>query len=110
MTVQVLSLVVGVVLPLLVGIVTKQSTDPGVKAVLLALLSAVSGFLAEYLTALNTAQNFDWGTVAMTFLGTFLVAVGMHYGLWKPTGVADAAQSSVVTDKPESVRSVRPTA
>ncbi|WP_051797278.1 hypothetical protein [Catenuloplanes japonicus] len=95
MQVQILSLVVGIILPILVGVVTSKSTSPGVKAVLLALLSAVSGFLTEYLVALNTAQVFGWGTVGLTWLGTFMVAVAMHFGLWSPTGVAGFVQANV---------------
>jgi hypothetical protein len=95
MTVQAISLLVGTVLPILVAVVTTRTTHPGVKAVLLALLSAASSFLAEYLTAVNSAQNFDWGSVAVTTLGTFITAVAMHLGLWKPTGLAGGVQANV---------------
>jgi hypothetical protein len=91
--VQFLSLVVGVLLPLVVGFVTKRTTDPGVKASLLAFLSAVSGFGTE---ALNSWGHFDWRTAFFTWLATFLTAVGTYYGFFKPTGVAAIAQNSGV--------------
>lgn len=83
MDVQILGLLVGVILPLLVGLVTTRVTSPGIKAVLLALLSALTGFLTEVLS-----DTFDLKTALITWLGAFLVAVGVHYGLWKPTGVS----------------------
>lgn len=95
MTVQIVSLFIGTVLPILVAVVTTRATHAGTKAVLLAALSAVSGFLSEWLVALNTAAHFDWGTVALTTLGTFMVAVAMHLGLWKPTGIAAATQENI---------------
>ena len=61
--VQIVSLLVGTVLPILVGIVTTRATDGWVEAVLLAALSAVSGFLSEWLVALNSAADSDWGSV-----------------------------------------------
>jgi predicted membrane-bound spermidine synthase len=89
---QVISLLVGVVLPLLTGLVTKTSTSAGFKAVLLLALSAVTAVLTDYLTALNAGTAFDLGTTLLTALGTFLVGVGMHFGIWKPTGVSIGLQ------------------
>lgn len=87
---QVLSLLVGIILPILVGIVTKTTTHAGAKAVLLALLSAVSGLLSEYMAG---GDGFNWATAAITWLGTFLVAVATHFGFWKPTGISGAVQN-----------------
>ncbi|GAA2322177.1 hypothetical protein GCM10010149_89150 [Nonomuraea roseoviolacea subsp. roseoviolacea] len=95
-TAQVLSLVIGVVLPLLTGYVTKASWGGGVRAIVLAFLSAVSGFLTE---ALSAGSAFDWNATLLAVLGTFLVAVGTHFGFWNPTGVAAAVKSAGVKDK-----------
>ena len=89
----VFSAFVGVGIPALVGLVTKEVTSSGAKAVLLALLTGVSGFLSEWLVALNSNRNFDWQTGAFTWLVTFVVAVASHYGLLKPTGVSAKAQA-----------------
>jgi len=93
---QVLSMVVGIFLPVLVGLVTKQTANPGVRAVLLAALSAVSSFLAEWLDTLNAGTAFDVGSTLLTVLGTFVVAVATHFGLWSPTGVSAWAKRSLV--------------
>lgn len=94
-TAQMLSLLIGVVLPILVGIVTKVTTHPGAKAVLLALLSAVSGFLTEW----AGTDAFNWASALITWLGTFMVAVAVHFGVWKPTGITAAVQGIGVTDR-----------
>lgn len=92
LTAQALSMLVGILLPILVAVVTTRLTHPGAKAMLLALLSAVSGILGEYLAH---PSGFDWRVAGLAWLGTFLVAVATHYGLWKPTGVASYVQTNV---------------
>lgn len=95
-TVQVASLLVGVFIPILVALVTKRTTSSTVKSLLLLGLSAVSGFLTEYI---NSA-NFRWQQALMTTIVTFVIGVATHYGLWTPTGVRDKAQASLVKDTP----------
>lgn len=87
--VQLWSLLVGTVLPIAVGIVTKSSTSAGLKAILLALFAAVSGFLTELI---QSGDSFSWETALITWLATFMVSVALHFGVWKPTGVAAGAQ------------------
>lgn len=88
----VLGLIVSTILPLLVGLVTKTVTHPGAKAVLLALLAALLGLLTELLAAVQSGRAYDLGTGIIVALTAFLVAVGMHFGIWKPTGLAETAQ------------------
>lgn len=90
---QVFTLLSAVVFPLLVGLVTKRTTDPGRKAVLLAGLSVLISLSTELASALEAGTNYNLGTALLTALGSFLVAVAMHYGLWKPTGVAEKVQA-----------------
>lgn len=85
--VQILTLVVSIVLPVLVALVTRYNAHPGVKAVALALMAAVVGFLSELLDAVHSGHPYDAGAGALTWLGSFIVAVAVHYGLWKPTGI-----------------------
>jgi len=87
-----LTMLVATVLPLLVGLVTKVVTSPGKKAVLLALLSAVTGLGSEVLNALTTGTSFNLFLGLILFITSFLIAVGLHYGFWKPTGTSAAAQ------------------
>lgn len=96
--VQVASLLIGVFIPILVGLVTKRVTSPAVKSLLLLALSAVSGFLTEYV---NSA-NFVWQQALLTTVVTFVIGVATYYGLWRPTGVAGAAQDALGGSSPPS--------
>jgi hypothetical protein len=90
--VQVLNVVVATVLPLLVALVTKTTTSPGAKAWLLAFLTVLGAFITTYV---NNPDSFDvWGAV-LTAITSFLVSIGLHYGLWKPTGVATKANAAL---------------
>lgn len=101
-TAAVVQLLISTVLPLLVGLVTTRVTIPGVKAVLLAALSLVTSLLVAAGDAIATSATFDLGAALLAALPTFLVAVGMHYGLWKPSGatgvVADVGHAVVPAD------------
>jgi predicted membrane-bound dolichyl-phosphate-mannose-protein mannosyltransferase len=83
-TVQVVSVLLGTFYPLAVALVTKKSTNPAVKAWLLAALSAASGFGFEFVND----GNFRWDQALLTSVVTFVTAVSTYYGLWKPTTVA----------------------
>ena len=95
-----LSLAVTVILPILVGLVTRKSTSSTVQAILLLLFAAVKTILVAWLDAENTSAAFEWVPVVYTTLVSFGIAVAVHFGLWRPTGVADAALRSGVKDHP----------
>ena len=86
----VLQLVVAVLLPLLVGLVTKVTTAPGTKALLLLTLSLVAGVLGDLLYALEAGVSIDLFKVILFWIGTFITGVAAHYGLMKPTGASSA--------------------
>lgn len=104
-----LSLAITIVLPILVGLVTKRSTSRGVKAVLLLFLSAVNSVLSAWLQAENTAAVFEWIPVVYSTAINFGIAVAIYFGFYRPTGVAEAAQNSVVKDKPAVSTATDPT-
>lgn len=91
--VQILTLLAGVILPVIVGLVTKHVTAAGVKAALLAGLSVGINLITEVANAMSTGTNYNLGEALVAGLGTFVIGVALHYGLWKPTGVSDAALS-----------------
>lgn len=93
--VTVLQLVAGTLLPLLVAVVTKVTTHPGRKAIALAALALVASVLGQIIDALVTQTPLDVGLALLLAIPTFVVAVATHYGLWKPTGVAETVQESV---------------
>jgi hypothetical protein len=90
--VTLLTLIVGTVLPVLVALVTTRVTSSGKKAGLLAGLSAGTGFLSELLDALQAGVPYDVFAGLVTAITVFIVAVALHFGLWKPTGVAAKVQ------------------
>ncbi|MHA7145428.1 hypothetical protein ACX80U_11995 [Arthrobacter sp. TmT3-37] len=94
---QVLGLLSGTILPLLVGLVTTRVTHSGAKATLLAGLSVLINLATELGSALQEGETYNLGLALVLALGTFLIAVGIHYGLWKPTGVTDQAQDNLRT-------------
>jgi hypothetical protein len=78
-------------LPVVVGLVTTRVTHAGWKAVLLLALSAVQSFIVE---AAASAPGWNVGDALVLTVVSFAMAVAAHFGLWKPTGVAQRAQDA----------------
>jgi len=87
----IIQLLVSTVLPLIVALVTKRTTPGGVQAVLLATLAVVSSGLTELLASIRADEPFDVGVWLVAAIGSFVVGVATHYGLWKPTGTTTKA-------------------
>jgi hypothetical protein len=94
---QGLTLLVSVLLPILVGLVTTRVTSPRVKALALLALSLVTSIVSSWILAVQSATSFDLWAALYTFGTVFLIGVASHFGLWRPTGVAAAAASVLVT-------------
>jgi len=92
MDVSVLTLIVGTLLPIVVGLVTSRVTSSAVKAWLLAGLTLVTTVLQSLLLATQTGIPFELGAILVTAATQFFISVATYYGLWKPTGIAGAAQ------------------
>lgn len=90
---QVLTLLVSTVLPLLVALVTNKFTNSGTRSILLAGLATVTGFIAEWIHAINVHAQFDLWTAVFTAITGFVTAVAAHYGLWKPSTVSAKLQA-----------------
>jgi hypothetical protein len=82
--VAILSAVVGVFLPILVGVVTKELASGGLKATVLALFAAVSGIITG---AVQAGGAFTQEALIAGFI-SWVIAVSTYYGYWKPTSVA----------------------
>jgi peptidoglycan/LPS O-acetylase OafA/YrhL len=91
-TYQLVSVIVSVFLPILVALVTKRTERPRVRAILLLVLNAISAALNSWLIA---PAGFDWSQAIFNTIVQFVIGVAMLYGLWKPTGVSDAAKRSL---------------
>lgn len=89
----ILNLLVAVIFPVFVGLVTKTTTNPALKATLLATISLASGVVAQWLAALSSGLPMDWFTAIVTGLGAWVIAIATHFGFWKPTGATAAVQA-----------------
>lgn len=87
--VQIVALVINVFMPLVVGLVTKRVTSSGLKAILLAGITGGVSFVTELV---KEESNFSLGTALLTWMLGFVVAVGVHFGLWRPTAIAGKMQ------------------
>lgn len=99
----VIQAVIAIFLPLIVGLVTTRMTPSSKKAILLVALSLITSGFTEFGDSLATGSDFDLGLWLFTALGSFVVSVGIHYGVWKSTGATEAAQQSLRTDSGEGV-------
>jgi hypothetical protein len=83
-------LVIGTVLPIVVGLVTKSNTPAATKAVILLALAAVISVGQEIVAA----GGFDLKPTLLKLALLFLTAVGAHFGLLKPAGVTGAGSAT----------------
>lgn len=81
-----LSLLATVLLPMITALVTNRLAHPGLKAGILALLALVTGVVNDLLVA-GGSGSFNLSDALATSLIVFLGAVGLHYGLLKPTNI-----------------------
>jgi hypothetical protein len=84
-----LATLAGVIVPLLVGIVTKLQAPAGLKAMINAALAALGGLAATIVPG-----DFAWHPFLANWATAWVVSVATYYGLWKPSGVAPAVQQS----------------
>lgn len=81
----ILSFLIGSVLPIVVGLVTKVTTHPAIKGAVLLGLSIATGVLAQWVDALNSHTPFIWQPVVLSALGAFLTGVATHTGILQHT-------------------------
>jgi hypothetical protein len=79
----IIALATGVIIPLLVGLLTKLNASSAVKAVLNFGLSALAGGLATV-----SETDFQWKPFLVNFALTWVVSIATYYGLWSPSGVS----------------------
>lgn len=89
-----IQLVLTVLMPILVGLITNKATSGAAKAWLLAGTTLVTSVLAGLYDAVINNGVFDIGLALLVAIPAFAISVATHYGLWKPTGVSDAAQEA----------------
>lgn len=82
-----LTMIISVFLPMLVALITKQAASGTVKALTLLFLSAVTGTVTSWQA---TNGVFDLKDAIVATIMSFVIAVGLHYGLLSPSGVTGA--------------------
>lgn len=90
-SISILTLVIGVVLPILVGIVTKKVESRKLKGALLILFSSISGLITTGISA-NGVFTSDAIVAAVV---SYVIATAMYYGVWKPQGISDYVQENI---------------
>ena len=84
-----LALVAGTVLPIIVGLVTKQLASGSLKAIILALMAAATGLV-------NGAINLDGmftQEALIAALVTWVTASATYFGFLSPTNITGAVQT-----------------
>lgn len=80
--VQVLAFIGGFLLPLLVGLITKQKASSALKAVVLVGLSALSAGITTVVAGGGEVVLKQW---LISFAETWITGVATYFGLWRYT-------------------------
>ena len=84
LTLTLVTVLLGAVIPIAVAITTAATAHPGVKAVVMLALAAAAGFLTAWQL---DPDSYDWRHGAVQFVVAFVVAVAAHYGLLARTAL-----------------------
>jgi len=76
------ALLFGVLMPILVGVVTKANASAGLKATVLLFLELATGVLTEFFAS---PQGFDWSNALVNAFAAFITGVAAYYGFLKHT-------------------------
>lgn len=86
---QTISILVGFVIPLLVGLLSRLNASRTIKSFLnfglSALVAALSGIIPD--------EPFYWSGFIVTFALTWATSVASYYGLLKPSGAAQSVSN-----------------
>lgn len=86
-----LSLIVTAVLPLVAGLFMRAHWNAMAKGLVLLGFAAVKAFLEAWIAANNAHHHFDAGAAAYSTVVMFALGVVSYFGLWRNTGVQQAA-------------------
>ncbi len=94
-----LGLVITFLLPLAVAFMTKHSWSAGKKGTVLLLLAAIKSIFEAWLMATNKGVAFDFVPTVYTTVVNFLIAVAVHFGLYRGTSLQRGLATSGVKDE-----------
>ena len=89
-----IQLILTIIMPIVVGLITKKTTSSALKAWLLAGTTLATSVLTGLYDAIINSGVFDLGMALLLAIPAFAISVATHYGLWKPTGVSEVAQEA----------------
>lgn len=87
-TAQLVAMALGVLIPLLNGFITRYAAV-GARVFLQIFMSALAGFLTEWLGALNSHLSFNTTQALAGWISTLVVALAVEAKVWAPLGVSD---------------------
>lgn len=99
-TLGMLSLAIGMLLPNLVGLITKESLNSGLKSFLLADAAGLTAGLTQWRDAVQAHAHLDWRSAVMSGIVTWVMAELSYQYWWKPSGLSDWLQSKMIADPP----------
>lgn len=79
-----LTFLVSVALPMLTAVIRRRYSASWIASLVLLLLAMISGWLTSLYA---TGGTFELRAAAVSVAVSFITAVGVHYGLLKPTGI-----------------------
>lgn len=89
---MVLTVLVGTLIPILNGLLTKASSQVA-RTYLQLVLNALAGFGAEWLDHLLNGAEYNFAQAATAATLSLIVAITTQAGVWRPLGVSDWAKS-----------------
>lgn len=103
--VRLLSLLGGLVVPLLTAVATKRLAHPALKSLVTLVLSVIAGAVAVATQANGVVVTDQWVDGIVT---TFISAIASYYGFWKPSTIAPRLQQATAnvglgSNNPDSV-------
>lgn len=91
----VVTTLLGTILPILTGLITKMETSSGFKGTVLLFLSAAAGLLNSAITMDGTAV-FSKETLFLAFLA-WISSVATYQGILKPAKISTKVQTATAT-------------
>jgi hypothetical protein len=99
-----LSILIGTVIPLINGLVTKYAATK-TRVYLQIILSAVAGFATQ---AFNGGATYNWTAGGMAAILTLVTALAVEAKIWAPLGVSEALKK--IGSEPSAPETTNPMA
>lgn len=92
----IVSVIVGAVIPVITGVVTKLNSTTGVKAITAAVLASAGGVLTQLFVD-NPDNSFVLKEAVVLAALVFVTNLGTYLGIYKPVGKTDQVPLQNIT-------------